>query len=338
MIELRSDTFTKPSIQMRQAMSQAEVGDDVWGEDPTVNLLQKKCAELTGTEAALFVTSGCMANQLSIKCHTEPGDEIICERDSHIFMYENAGASFISGVQIMPLKGYRGVLDVSEVKSAVRPGWYHFPKTSLICIENTHNRAGGTIYPMDEIKTLSSFARDSKIKFHLDGARIFNASVETGISIREYASYFDSISFCFSKGLGAPVGSVLCGDSDFIRKAHKYRKILGGGMRQVGIIAAGALFALEHNVDRLKDDHKKARYFAEAISKLDFIEIDLGTVQTNIVIFSVKGDSVSFNNYLVSKGIMVSREGNRFRAVFHLDVSFPDTENAVKIFSQYYAT
>ncbi|MBE2226655.1 MAG: threonine aldolase family protein, partial [Ignavibacteria bacterium] len=250
MIDLRSDTVTKPSPEMREAMANAEVGDDVWGDDPTVNLLQDKCKELTGKPAALFVTSGCMGNQLAIKSHTNPAEEIIAEWDSHIVKYEIAGPSFISGVQVMPLKGTHGVMDAGEIEAHIRPDWYHYPKTSLVCIENTHNRAGGTVYPLNEIKSVSKVCRNNNLKLHLDGARIFNASVESGVSVKEYASQVDSITFCFSKGLGAPIGSILCGDEEFITRAHKYRKILGGGMRQAGIIAAGALYAIENNVTR----------------------------------------------------------------------------------------
>ena len=334
MIDLRSDTVTRPSKAMREAMANAEVGDDVWGDDPTVNLLQKKCAELTGKPASLFVTSGCMANQLAIKSHTNPSEEIIVEWDSHIIKYENSAPAFISGVQVMPLKGVNGVMEPAEIEGHIRPDWYHYPKTSLICLENTHNRAGGTIYPIEKIRQTFEIAKAHSLKMHLDGARIFNASVETGISLKEYSKYFDSISFCFSKGLGAPVGSILCGEEDFIERAHKYRKILGGGMRQAGIIAAGALFAIENNISRLKDDHKKARYFAAEISKLDFVEIDLSSVQTNIVVFKTTKDASKIKSALDEKGLWLTNEGtDRMRAVFHLDVSDDDTSEAIKIFS-----
>jgi len=332
-IDLRSDTVTKPSAAMREAIANADVGDDVWGDDPTVNALQDKCKELTGKPAALFVTSGCMANQLAIKCHTNPAEEIIAEWDSHIVKYEIAGPSFISGVQVMPLKGNRGVMDPRDIEDHIRPDWYHYPKTALICIENTHNRAGGTIYPVEDIKSLSALAKENDLKLHLDGARIFNASVESGISVKEYSSYVDSISFCFSKGLGAPVGSVLCGDIDFINRAHKFRKILGGGMRQAGIIAAGAIFALENNVNRLKDDHNNARRFAEEISKLPYVVIDMESVQTNIVIFNTTKDAAKIREVLEGKGVLVTNDGkDKLRAVFHLDVSAEQTETAINVF------
>jgi len=333
-IDLRRDTVTKPSKAMREAMAYADVGDDVFGDDPTVNKLQEKCAELTGKQSALFVPSGCMANQLAIKCHTNPSDEIIVEWDSHIMKYENSSPAFISGVQIMPLKGNRGVMDVEDIKAHIRPDWYHFPKTTLICIENTHNRAGGIIYPLEDIQSVSRLAKSQNIKTHLDGARIFNAVVETGVSLKEYSECVDSISFCFSKGLGAPVGSILCGDKDMIELAHRYRKVLGGGMRQAGIIAAGAIYALDNNIERLRDDHKKALIFAKGISKLDFIEVDLTTVQTNIVIFKTEIDAPHLKIVLEEKGVILTNEGrNKMRAVFHMDVSEEQTNDAVNIFN-----
>ncbi len=268
-IDLRSDTVTRPSKAMREAIFNAEVGDDVFGEDPTVIKLQNKCAELSGKQSSLYVTTGCLGNQLAIKGHTVQGDEVICESESHIFHYETSAPSIISNVQLHTVPGINGVMNVEDIKSAIRSKEYYFPNTKLICLENTHNRAGGTIQPIENLKEIYAFAKDNNIKVHIDGARIFNASVETGISLKEYASYCDSISFCFSKGLGAPVGSILCGESDFITLAHKWRKILGGGMRQSGIIAAAALYALENNVERLKEDNDKAKYFAEEISKIE---------------------------------------------------------------------
>lgn len=332
-IDLRSDTVTKPSLEMRKAIVVAEVGDDVWGDDPTVNKLQDMCKELTGKPAALFVTSGCMANQLAVKCHTNPAEEIIAEWDSHIVKYEIAGPAFLSGVQVMPLKGVHGVMDPDDVKEHIRPDWYHYPKTSLVCIENTHNRAGGTIYPLEDIKAISKVCKENDLKLHLDGARIFNASVESGVSVNEYASQADSISFCFSKGLGAPVGSVLCGNEDFITRAHKFRKILGGGMRQSGLLAAAAIYALENNVERLKDDHKNAKHFAEEISKLDWVELEPDSVQTNIVIYRTRRNAAELVEILKAKGILISNDGpGKMRAVFHLDVSTEQTEEAINIF------
>lgn len=336
MIDLRSDTVTKPSVLMREAIASAEVGDDVWGDDPSVNKLQELCKDITGKPAALFVPSGVMANQLAIKAHTNPAEEIIAEWDSHIIKHEIAAPAFISGVQIMPLKGNRGVLNINDVESHIRPDWYHYPKTSLVCIENTHNRAGGAIYPLEDIIQLNNLTRKYNLKLHIDGARIFNASVETNIPVKEYASYADSISFCFSKGLGAPVGSVLCGETDFITKAHKFRKILGGGMRQAGILAAAAIFALQNNISRLKQDHLNAKYFASEISKLPFIIIDPNLVQTNIVIFKTNVDANIIKEHCSQKGLLIHNETkNSMRAVFHLDVSSEHTQQAIDIFKSF---
>jgi threonine aldolase len=335
-IDLRSDTVTKPSKAMREAMAKAEVGDDVYGEDPTVNLLQKKCAEITGKEAALYVSSGCMANQLAVKSQTNPGDEIIVEAESHILNYETAAPAFISNVQVLPLQGVNGVYTAEQIKKHIRPKAYYFPKTALICVENTHNRAGGTIFPIDEIKRIRDLAQSEGVRIHIDGARIFNAYAETGIPVKEYAKHADTISFCFSKGLGAPVGSILCSDAETVAKAHKYRKIIGGGMRQAGVIAAGAIYALENNVGRLKEDHKNAKFFAQEISKLNDIEIDLSTVQTNILIFRLKRDEngvSKFKQDLKQKGVLIS-DGSygSLRVVFHLDVSTEQTIEAAAVF------
>jgi|WetSurMetagenome_2_1015567.scaffolds.fasta_scaffold61494_2 threonine aldolase len=335
-IDIRSDTVTKPSPAMRQAMMHAEVGDDVFGEDPTVNKLQIKCAVTTGKEKALYVPSGCMANQLAVKSHTQPGDEVICESECHIFNYETAAPAVISNVQMMTVKGENGVMQLNEIKKFVRTKEYYFPRTRLICLENTHNRAGGVIHPIEIIKEISEYARSNDIKMHMDGARIFNASIETGISVKEYASYFDSISFCFSKGLGAPVGSILCGSADFITIAHKWRKIIGGGMRQAGILATAALYALENNTKRLKEDHKKAKYFAEEISKLKGINVNLDLVHTNIVIFSnskyTKSELIS---KLKEKGVLISAGSfENLRAVFHLDVSTEEVKKAINEFKE----
>ena len=328
-IDLRSDTVTKPSKAMREAIFNAEVGDDVFGEDPTVIKLQKKCAELSGKQNSLFVTTGCMGNQLAIKGHTIQGDEVICESEAHIFHYETSAPSIISNVQLHTVIGNKGVMQLDDIKAAIRSKEYYFPNTKLICLENTHNRAGGTIQPIESIKEIYAFAKENNIKVHIDGARIFNASVETGISLKEYAAYCDSISFCFSKGLGAPVGSILCGDYEFISIAHKWRKILGGGMRQSGILAAAAIFTLENNIERLKEDNDNAKYFAKEISASGKINLDLNAVQTNIVVFEVK--SIVKDEFLESmknKGVLLSSGSySNIRAVFHLDVSKRRCEN-----------
>ncbi|MCY7362611.1 MAG: low-specificity L-threonine aldolase [Ignavibacteria bacterium] len=336
LIDLRSDTLTKPSKAMLEAMMNAEVGDDVFGEDETVNELQRKCAKLTGKEDALFVPTGVMGNQLAIKCHTQPGDEVIVESESHILNYETSAPAIISNVQLFPVPGKLGVLKVDDIKKHVRSKEYYFPFTGLICLENTHNRAGGTIQPIDVLKNISIFAKEKGIKTHLDGARIFNAYVETGISVKEYADNFDSISFCFSKGLGCPVGSIVCGDKNFIEMARKWRKILGGGMRQVGILAAAAIYSLDNNIERLKDDNKKAKHFAEEINKLDGINLTSGldSVQTNIVIF--KSDRItkeSLMDKLKENGLFISSGSyDNLRAVFHMDISDDDLMKSIEIF------
>ncbi|MBL8008161.1 MAG: low-specificity L-threonine aldolase [Ignavibacteria bacterium] len=333
MIDLRSDTVTKPSLAMLEAIVNAKTGDDVYGEDETVNILQGKCAKLTGKEAALFVTSGVMGNQLALKSHTQPGDEVIVESESHILNYETAAPSVISNVQLLPVKGINGVMTASDIRKYVRSKEYYFPFTRLVCLENTHNRAGGVIQPIDVIKDVSYFTKSCGIKTHLDGARIFNASVETGIPVKEYSGYFDSVSFCFSKGLGCPVGSVLCGSREFIDTARKWRKILGGGMRQAGILAAPAIYALDNNIERLKEDHEKARYFAVEIGKIDGIEILQDTVETNIVIFtSRKYSKKDFMDRLKEKGLLISSGSyDNMRAVFHLDVSFDEVSLSLEI-------
>lgn len=335
-IDLRSDTVTKPSKAMREAIFNAEVGDDVFGEDPTVIKLQQKCAELSGKQSSLFVTTGCLGNQLAIKGHTVQGDEVICESEAHIFHYETSAPSIISNVQLHTVPGTNGVMKLDDIKSAIRSNEYYFPKTKLICLENTHNRAGGTIQPIENIKEIYAFAKENNIKVHIDGARIFNASVETGISLGEYAKHCDSISFCFSKGLGAPVGSILCGEYEFISLAHKWRKILGGGMRQSGILAAAALYALENNVERLKGDNDKAKYFAKEISKLEGFGINPDNVQTNIVVFSYNKKSKNdFIQLLERNGVRISSGSyDNLRAVFHMDVTKDEVQKAIEIIKQ----
>jgi threonine aldolase len=334
-IDLRSDTVTKPSAEMRAAMMTAEVGDDVYGEDPTVNKLQKKVADILGKEAALFVPSGVMANQLAIKTHTQPGDEVIVESESHIFNYETAGAAFLSNVQLYTVKGTRGILKADQIAQAIRSSVYYNPKTSLVCLENTHNKAGGTIYPLEDIKAISNLARSKNIALHLDGARLWNASVASGISPKEYAGYFDTITVCFSKGLGAPIGSALAGTSDSIERARKYRKIFGGGMRQVGILAAGALFALEHNVERLKEDHDKAKVLARELIDIPCIHLETDFVQTNIVVFDIVERKYSTKDILFnlkSNGILLSEMSNStLRAVTHMDVTLEQVKKATVI-------
>ena len=286
-IDLRSDTVTKPTPAMRQAMAEAEVGDDVFGEDPTVNALQEKVAELLGKEKALFVPSGTMANQLAIKAQTQPGDEVILEATSHPFNFEGGAGAVLSGVQFNCLQGHRGILEASQVEEAIRPLDHHFPVSRLVCLENTHNRGGGSIYPLKNIIEISQLAKAKGLLVHLDGARLWNASVATGIKPREYAHWADSVSVCLSKGLGAPVGSLVAGSTAFIERVHRFRKMFGGGMRQAGILAAAGIYALDHHLDRLAEDHANAKRLAQGLSELKGVSIDPDQVETNIVIFDV---------------------------------------------------
>ncbi len=259
MIDLRSDTVTKPTTAMLEAMFKAEVGDDVYGEDPTTNYLEEKVAKLLGKEDSIFVASGTMANQLSLRAHTQPGDEVILDRNSHAFLNEGAGGAVISGVQFFLLEGNRGILDPLKIEQAIRdPSDYHHPVTSLIWIENTHNRGGGSIYPPDLVREISRVAKDYNLRLHMDGARLLNASVALGIDPKEYTRYVDSTSLCLSKGLGAPIGSVVAGNREFVRRVRRFRKMLGGGMRQTGYLAAAGIYALDHHVDRLAEDHANA--------------------------------------------------------------------------------
>ena len=336
MIDLRSDTVTKPSREMRKAMYEAEVGDDVFGEDPTANRLQEKIADLFGKERALFVPSGVMGNQLCIKAQTEPGDEVILEADSHIFNYETTAPSLISAVQLFPLPGVRGTITASQIREAVRPRAYYMPRTALVCLENTHNHAGGTLFPLEEMKKVRTLADELGLGVHLDGARLWNASIASGVSFREYGQQANSVSVCFSKGLGAPVGSAVAGDATMIDRAHRYRKILGGGMRQVGILAAAALYALDHNIPRLKEDHEKARYLAEELSSLKSLTIELETVQTNIVLIDVQKTGVTADEVLKrleESGVLLT-PGTRtsVRAVTHLDLTQDQVKGAVGVF------
>lgn len=338
MIDLRSDTVTRPSGAMRAAMCNAEVGDDVFGEDPTVNRLQHKVAALLGKEDALYVPSGTMANQTCIKVHTQPGDEIIVERDSHVFNYETAGGAFLSSVQVHPVEGTRGVMSVEAVKKAIRPRIYYMPRTRLLCMENTHNRAGGTIYPIEAIRALHNVAREEGMALHLDGARLWNACAVTGIAPNEYASYFDSVSVCLSKGLGAPVGSVIAGTREFVEQARHYRKIFGGGMRQAGILAAAGIYALDNNRERLKEDHEKAAYLARELARVPGFTVDLESVQTNIIIFGVEKSGEMPEDILAAlreRGILLTM-GNYMglRAVTHLDVSMEQIKEAARVILQ----
>ncbi len=333
-IDLRSDTVTKPTRAMREAMMNAEVGDDVYGEDPTVNALQERLATMFGKEAALWVPTGVMGNQLAIKAHTNDGDEVIVDEESHIYRYETAAPSILSRVQLRILRTQRGVFDDAEVEQTINPDIYYFAKTGLVCMENTQNRYGGAVIPLVEIERISAIVKRSAIPFHLDGARLWNACVATGISPKEYTKDFDSVSVCLSKGLGAPAGSVLVGSQALITKAHKWRKIIGGGMRQVGILAAAGLYALDHHVERLRDDHAHARFFAERIHEKFPLAIHPADVETNIVVLN----SAPYSNpsalvaFCKEHNVIISPwKHGTVRLVFHYDIDAMQTEQAIDV-------
>lgn len=320
-IDLRSDTVTKPSQAMYHAMMSAEVGDDVFNEDPTVLALEEKVAKLFNKESALFCPSGTMTNQIAIKCHTQPGDELICDVNSHIYNYEGGGISFNSGVQARLVNGNRGRISVDDIEQNINADYDWLTRTSLVSLENTVNRAGGSYYTLDQIKAIKSFCSEKNLPLHLDGARLFNALIETKESAMDYGNQFDSISICLSKGLGAPVGSVLLGTTPFIKKARRVRKVFGGGMRQAGILAAAGIYALDNNINRLSEDHKRAKQIEMELKKLPFVE-DIMPVDTNIVIFTLsdKMPITVFENTLKENGIKMAAFGKQtVRFVTHLD-------------------
>lgn len=333
-IDLRSDTVTRPTAAMRAAMAAAEVGDDVMGEDPTVNRLQERVAELLGKEAALFVPSGTMGNQICVKAQTQPGDEILCEATCHVYNYEAGAPAVVSGVMCRTLEGDYGVLDVSQLDGKIRPADDHMVRTRLVCLENTHNRGGGRVYPLEKIQAIGQWARRNGLLMHLDGARLWNAVVASGIPAADWCRDFDSVSVCFSKGLGAPVGSALAGSRDLIARARKLRKMLGGGMRQAGILAAAALYALDHHVERLADDHRNAQLLARAIAETPGLRLDPPEVETNLVWFDLDpehGTARDLAAALRERSVLVSPVGAQtVRAVMHLDVSGTQAERAAE--------
>lgn len=320
-IDLRSDTVTKPSKEMLEAMFSAHVGDDVFGEEPTVNALEEKAAKLFGKEAALFCPSGTMTNQIAIKVHTQPGDEVLCDVTSHIYNYEGGGISFNSGAQAKLIHGDRGRISAQQVKENINPEFDWLTRTRLVSIENTANRAGGSFYSLENIQELSALCKQHQLAFHLDGARLFNAIVENNYTTKDIGQAMDSISICLSKGLGAPVGSLLLGDKKFIKQARRIRKIFGGGMRQAGYLAAAGIYALDHNVTRLKDDHQRAKQLGATLGGLSYIESVL-PVETNIIIFNLneKMDPANFISALGAAGIKATGFGRQaIRFVTHLD-------------------
>ncbi len=331
-VDLRSDTLTLPTPEMREAMARAEVGDDVWEEDPTVRRLEALAAERLGKEAGLFVTSGTQGNLVSVLAQTRPGQEVVLDVDAHIFNYEVAGTSVIGGVQMRPVKTERGFPSPAQVREALRPSNIHIPPTGLVCLENTHNRHGGTCCTPEEIAAVAAVAHEAGVPVHLDGARLFNAAVALGRPARDFARNVDSVTFCVSKGLGAPVGSVVCGRADFVTHARRIRKMLGGGMRQAGVIAAAGIVALERMVDRLAEDHANARALAEGVARLPGMRIDLGSVQTNIVIFRVdrpQGVDELVKGCAARKVKIHAVSPTSIRCVTHKDIDADDVARAL---------
>jgi threonine aldolase len=337
-IDLRSDTVTRPTPAMREAMARAEVGDDVYGDDPTVRALEERTASLLGKEAAVFMPTGTMTNQVALRTHTEAGDEILADIGAHVLTSEGAAPAGLSGIQIRPLLGERGVFTADDVRRAVRVRHRFSPPTlvaptKLVEIENTHNGGGGTIWPLERIEEVSEAARALGLALHLDGARLWNAAAATGIAESMYASYFDSVSVCFSKGLGAPVGSALAGTAAFVERARRFKQMFGGGFRQAGILAAAALHALEHHRGDLAADHRKARELADALAGNGGVEIDPSRVETNIVRFRLESlGAGDFVDRCYERGLHLLAQGpNAVRAVLHRDVSFDDVHEAIRI-------
>jgi threonine aldolase len=326
-VDLRSDTVTKPSDGMRRAILESEVGDDVLGDDPTVQILEKRMASLLGKQEALYVPSGTMANLLAILTQTSPGDEIILDRNCHIINYEAGGSAVVGGVQLYPLDSPDGFLPEDELERAVRPSNIHHPNTTLVSVENTHNRGGGRIYPIERLEAVSGFVAERGLRLHMDGARLANAVIATGISFERYGALADSINICFSKGLGAPIGSVLVSDAETVEKARSWRKRLGGGMRQVGVIAAACLYALDNNIERLADDHARASRIAGIVEKTAGMKL-VFPVDTNIVIFTIgDADASWFVSKLGEMGILALAIGpGRVRMVTHLDITDDDID------------
>ncbi len=335
MIDLRSDTVTRPTLAMRAAMADAEVGDDVFGEDPTVLRLEARIAELLGKPAALFVASGTMGNQIGVRLHCQPGDELLCDADCHIFCYEQGAYAQLFGIAARPVRTGDGVLTVDHLRDQIRRDNVHYALSRLVCLENTHNRGAGRVLPYEGMVAVCEWAASEGLARHLDGARLFNAVVASGIPARQWASHFDTVSVCFSKGLGAPVGSAIVGCEEAIARARRHRKALGGGMRQAGVIAAGALYALEHHIERLAEDHAHARILAAAVRETPGLELEPPHVDTNIVIFRVAeelGTAPDLCQRLEQAGVQILPMGqHKVRAVTHLDVTRADVERAATI-------
>ena len=333
MIDLRSDTVTLPTEEMRQAMAGAEVGDDVYGEDPTVNRLEALGAEMVGKEAALFVASGTMGNLVALMSHTRPGEEVIAGAEAHVYYYEAGGLARLAGLLPRLFNDRDGMVDAAAVRELLRPANIHFPSTSVVCLENTHNRGGGTVLPVEKMREIYALAKENGLFVHLDGARIFHAAVASARPVREFTRYADSVMFCLSKGLSAPAGSLLAGTREFIGRARRVRKLVGGGMRQAGVLAAAGIVALQKMVDRLAEDHANARLLAEGLAAVRGIEIDPGRVQTNIVIFSLKDPRLSADVFLArlkERGVLASgMSAATVRMVTHRHIGRGEVEKAL---------
>ncbi len=339
-IDLRSDTVTRPTRQMRKSMAEAEVGDDVFGDDPTVNALQEEAAALLGKEAGLFVPTGSMGNQVSLGALTRPGEEVICESGAHFLHYEGGSVAAHLGLMVRALPGRRGVISADQVAGAVRTGDDHAPRSAVVAIENTHNAAGGRVFPLDEAQAIAKVCRDAEVSLHLDGARLFNAQAATGIPAREWAATTDSLTFCFSKGLGAPIGSMVCSSKERIEAGRKLRKRLGGGMRQVGVIAAAARVALRDGVERLAEDHANARRLAQGLADADERLVDLDAVETNMVYLDLASSGVAAEDLVLAlraQGIVAIGAGCSMRLVTHRDVTSEDIDKTLVVLRSFLA-
>jgi threonine aldolase len=336
MIDLSSDTVTKPSQPMLAAMMVAPVGDDQRQEDPTVNALQEKVCTLLGKESAIFLPSATMANEIALKVHTQPGDEAIVERSCHFVTSEAGGAAFLSGVMLHTVQGTRGIFTARQVEEGIRRDDPHCPRTRVVCVEQTSNRGGGSVWPLERLRDISEVARKHRLGTHMDGSRLMNAAVASGVSAREHGRGYDSVTLCLTKGLGCPIGALLVGERDFVREARRYKHLFGGAMRQAGIVAAAGIYALDHNVERLREDHDNAKLLAQYLAGIPNIGIDLEGIETNLVYFDVTNTGLSgqeFVSRLANQGVrMTSSAGpTLIRAVTHLDVSRSDIEAAARV-------